>query len=95
MSAITLPSDTITFGEKCNDSYHTFMDTFQGSDGNDGLQLEHSRHMSQRSNSGSGGSNYAMADGSARFIRFPGGIHPDNLWAVVDFYRHNYLPALP
>ena len=31
---------------------------------------------------GSGGSNYVMADDSARFIKFPQSVDPLNLWAV-------------
>jgi prepilin-type processing-associated H-X9-DG protein len=38
----------------------------------------------------SGGSNYAMADGSARFIKFPQSVDPLNLWAVTDSNRLAY-----
>ena len=31
-----------------------------------------------------------MADGSARFIKFPQSVYPLNLWAVTDAGRTNY-----
>ena len=40
--------------------------------------------------SGSGGSNNAMADGSARFIKFPQSVYPVNMWAVTVAGRTNY-----
>jgi prepilin-type N-terminal cleavage/methylation domain-containing protein len=94
MTRITKPVDTVTFGEKENTSYHTFMDIFQGV-GNDYSEVEHSRHMSNKSNSGGGGSVFAFADGGARYVKYPGTVSPQNLWAVVDYYRTNFLPPLP
>ncbi len=94
ISRIDKPSDTVTFGEKENRSFHTFMDIFQGV-GNDVTEIEHSRHMANRSNSGSGGSVFAFADGSARYVRCPATVFPNNLWAVIDLYRTNYLPSVP
>lgn len=94
ISTIDKTSETITFGEKENTSYHTFMDLFQGG-GNDFTEIEHSRHMVTRSNSGSGGSVFAFADGSARYLKYPRSVIPENLWAVVPFYRTNYLPPVP
>lgn len=93
-STIIKPSETVTFGEKENTSHHIFMDIFQGM-GNDMTEVEHSRHMSRGSNSGSGGSNFAFADGSSRYLKFPGSISPENLWANVPHYRTNYLPTIP
>jgi prepilin-type processing-associated H-X9-DG protein len=38
-----------------------------------------------------GGSNYAFADGSARFLKFKGSVYPLNLWAVDETLRTNKL----
>ncbi|MEI7732318.1 MAG: DUF1559 domain-containing protein [Verrucomicrobiota bacterium] len=94
MSSIAQTSETVTFGEKENASYHTFMDIFQGT-GNDITEIEHSRHMSIGSNIGSGGSVFAFADGSARFVKYARTIQPENLWAVIPYYRTNFLPTVP
>ena len=86
-SSIPHPSDTITFGEKKNSSPHYYMDLLElGPDenfpgvlvGNDDSQLEQGRH------SGGRGSNYAFADGSARYLKFWGSVGPLNLWCVLD-----------
>jgi len=44
----------------------------------------------QNGSGSSGGSNYAMADGSARFIKFPQAVAPLHLWAVSDSNRVAY-----
>ena len=76
----TEASETIIFGEKANDSGHYWMDWDQV---DDQLQLEQSRHGSTRRDSGSGGSNYAFADGSTRYVRWGQGVTPINLWGVT------------
>ena len=77
-NVIRLPSDTIIFGEKKTESGHFYMDAF---DGDDRDQIERSRHSANaKKNSRSGGSNYTLADGSARFIKYRGGLYPLNLW---------------
>ncbi|MGA3267245.1 MAG: type II secretion system protein [Verrucomicrobiota bacterium] len=85
--AIHYSSDTILFGEKKTDQPDYYMDFFED---NDTLAVEQSRHNSHGPGSQTGGSNYAMADGSAAFIRFPGSLSPINLWAVTDAARTNY-----
>jgi len=65
------------------------MDFYEG-DGNDVERVEQSRHGGAGPGSHSGGSNYAMADGSATYIKFPGSLSPINLWAVTDGARTNY-----
>jgi prepilin-type N-terminal cleavage/methylation domain-containing protein/prepilin-type processing-associated H-X9-DG protein len=92
-------SDTIIFGEKKNllkeaglpVSPHYFMDLLEGQ-GNDADQLEHGCHSARLSGtlSKSGGSNYAFADGSARFLKFGKDIFPLNLWAIADEDRLQY-----
>jgi prepilin-type processing-associated H-X9-DG protein len=55
--------------------------------GNDFTEVEHGRHS--RTVNGSGGSNYAMADGSARYVKHWKALTPANLWAVTDAWRQN------
>lgn len=71
-------SETIIFGEKESNSGHWWMD-YNNYD--DLSELEQSRHNS-RPGSGGGGSNYAMADGSARYIPFGKSLNPVNMWAI-------------
>ena len=66
------PSDTVLLAEKDTDSGHWWMDYWMG---DDYQELEQSRH-------GTGGSNYAMADGSAQSLRFGRSLDPINLWFV-------------
>ena len=92
-------SDTIIFGEKKNllkeaglaVSPHYFMDLLEGQ-GNDADQLEHGKHGTLRAGTlaKSGGSNYAFADGSTRFLKFGKDIFPLNLWAIADDDRLQY-----
>jgi prepilin-type N-terminal cleavage/methylation domain-containing protein len=96
-TAISHPSDTIVFGEKRHDVGDFFMDLLENG-GNDFTGIaEQGRHdnnglvSSQNMGAGSsGGSNYAVADGSARFIKFPQAVDPLNLWAVTDSNRMAY-----
>ncbi len=92
-TAIPLPSDTIVFGEKQKGSPHVHMDFSQGNSGNDVEEVNQNMH---RYNGGqkSGGSNFAFADGSARFLRYGGSVSPINLWATRDEWR-NAPPKLP
>ncbi len=84
-SAIPNPAETISFGEKRSGSRHVHMDFYQGN-GNDVEQIEQGRHKSG-SQPKSGGSNYAFADGSVRFLLYGRGVSPVNLWAVTDIWR--------
>ena len=94
-NAIIHPSDTIVLGEKHHEDGDFFMDTLEpnggGGTGNDftGV-LEQSRHDSRGPHTRTGGSNYVMADCSARFIKFPQAVDPLNLWAVTDTNRVLY-----
>jgi prepilin-type N-terminal cleavage/methylation domain-containing protein/prepilin-type processing-associated H-X9-DG protein len=80
--AIKEPTDTVLFGEKEGGPGtpvhgHFYMDSYAMDD----LQeLEQNRHMSGAGRSG--GSNYAFADGSGRFMRFGQTFYPINMWAV-------------
>ncbi|HEX5219071.1 MAG TPA: DUF1559 domain-containing protein [Verrucomicrobiae bacterium] len=90
---IPKPSETVIFGEKKNlqkdvgvvVSQHYFMDLREGT-GNDADQVERGCHSTFRSGtvSRTGGSNFAFADGSARFLKYGKEVWPDNLWAVSE-----------
>jgi prepilin-type N-terminal cleavage/methylation domain-containing protein len=81
------PTDTILFGEKVTTEGDFYMDFYEGV-GNDLDRLEQGRHSNTiPPTPGRGGSNYAMGDGSARFIRYFGALYPLNLWAVDDADR--------
>lgn len=88
-SAIPQPSDTITFGEKIPESDHYHMDFDQGI-GNDLTEIEQGRHSSSGVK-GSGGSNFAFADGSARYLKYGQMFYPENLWAVTPAWRANAI----
>jgi len=85
-SAIREPSETITFGEKLTEFTHKHMDL---RDDDDTSKLEEGRHSRGGGPSTSGGSNYAFADGSARFLRYGRAVSPINLWAVTAQWRTN------
>ena len=79
---------SIVFGEKESKSGHYWMD-YQMYDDLD--QLEQSRHSTGKKGlhgNGGGGSVYAFADGSARFLRFGQALNPVNLWAVTPSVRN-------
>ena len=88
--AIVHPTDTIMFGEKKNQpsaATDYFMDLNEGVLGNDSDRVEQGCHSVKRNLSRSGGSNYAFADGSVRFMKFGTTVWPLNLWAVNDTNR--------
>ena len=92
-SNVLYPSETVAFGEKksltTDLSRQYYMDFMEGW-GNDVDQLEYGRHAGNGPSNGSGGSNHAFVDGSARFYRWEGAVSPVNLWAVTDYYRNFY-----
>jgi prepilin-type N-terminal cleavage/methylation domain-containing protein len=97
-SAIIYPSDTLLFGEKTAGHGDFYMDLNEGVAGNDfeGIlnQSAHDATVADRiSGSGSGGSNYAITDGSAQFIKFPNALQPLNLWAIGDAARSSYAAS--
>jgi prepilin-type N-terminal cleavage/methylation domain-containing protein/prepilin-type processing-associated H-X9-DG protein len=94
-SFIIHPSDTIIFGEKKSEAGDFYMD-FDEDAGNDLDRLELGRHSNtQPPTPGRGGSNYAMADGSARFMRYYTALYPISLWAVSDADRILYRVTPP
>jgi prepilin-type N-terminal cleavage/methylation domain-containing protein/prepilin-type processing-associated H-X9-DG protein len=94
-SVVPRPSETALFGEKMTDRPDFYMDLleYETSElfGNDLFRMERSRHGGTGgSNSGTGGSNYAMLDGSVHYIKFADILWPENLWAVVPANRTAY-----
>jgi prepilin-type N-terminal cleavage/methylation domain-containing protein/prepilin-type processing-associated H-X9-DG protein len=87
-NVIHQPSDTIVFGEKDHDAPDFYMD-YQEYD--DLQRLDQSKHSSGGKNSSSGGSNYAFADGSARFLKFGTAFNPVDLWGVTDAQRNSAI----
>jgi len=83
-SSISLPSDTIIFGEKLSTWPDFYMDFYEQSTAGEGNDTERSNPVEHGP-----GSNYAMADGSARFIKNPLALSPINLWAITAAGRTN------
>ena len=95
---ISQPSDTVLFGEKFYPSGHFWMDILEPGvsatgqvGGNQETQLNQSLHGRAANTKGAGGSNYAMADGSSRFVKFGGTFAPEDLWATTARWRTNTL----
>jgi prepilin-type N-terminal cleavage/methylation domain-containing protein len=101
-NVVIKPSATIIFGEKKNllksdgeaVAMDFFMDLMEGS-GNDADRVEHGCHSSLRRSSRSGGSNFALIDGSAAYIKYGGSVWPLNQWAVSDADRITYAFQAP
>ncbi|MDB6031689.1 MAG: prepilin-type N-terminal cleavage/methylation domain [Verrucomicrobiales bacterium] len=87
-SLIQEASETVVFGEKESTSGHWWMDYNQYDDIS---ELEQSRHNSKPGSRG-GGSNYAMADGSARYIPFGKSVNPVNMWSIDPANRNVGVP---
>ena len=94
-NAVVHVSDTVLLGEKTAQAGDFYMDLNSGSAGDDFdgrlSQSAHDANAADRAAGwGSGGSNYAMTDGSARYVKFPQILNPLNLWAMSDSDRTNY-----
>lgn len=85
-------SDTIIFGEKNADSMHYFMDD---QDNDYWAQVDDQKHGGESKDLISGGANYAMCDGSARFIRAQKELIPVDLWEIDDASRSNTVFQMP
>ncbi len=88
-TAIRNSAETVLFGEKTTNSIHFYMDFMEVDPAtliaNDFSEVDHDKHM--KGQSGTGGSNFAFADGSARYLKHWGSITPINLWGVTDKWR--------
>jgi prepilin-type N-terminal cleavage/methylation domain-containing protein len=102
-SLIPHPSDTVILGEKKSSSPHYYMDLLEPGRsqdfpgvvlGNDETELEQGRHVGLGPGTRSGGSIHAMADGSARFIKYWRALGPLNLWCTLDVDRSSPNYAL-
>ncbi|MCX6906178.1 MAG: type II secretion system protein [Verrucomicrobia bacterium] len=88
-------TDTVMFGEKVGidaNNGHFYMDSYDNDDLN---QIEQARHMKAAGghNASAGGSDYAFADGSARYLRFGKSFAPINMWAVDPVIRNAAITA--
>jgi len=99
-------SDTVILGEKQHEHGDFYMDIGEPSSTKDGNGigndwsgiLEQSRHDSRGANTASGGSNYTMADGSSRFMKYGQSLWSISLWCISDANRSYYAyksPGLP
>jgi prepilin-type N-terminal cleavage/methylation domain-containing protein len=86
-NAILHPSDTILLAEKNSQRGDFYMDLKAGNGDDFVGAVEQSRHDSQSPGSGTGGSNFAFSDGSARFLKAYTSLYPLNLWCVSDADR--------
>ena len=93
-SAVNEPSDTIVFCEKVEHQQHymDFMQQVKDVLGNDLDMVAHGRHSRGTGAKRSGGSNFAMCDGSARYLRYWGSLAPINMFAIKDNWRTNAAP---
>lgn len=80
-SVIEHPSETVVLGEKEEGVGDFLMDLRTL---NDTTVLDQVRHAGGR---GSGGANYAFADGSTRLLGFGQSLRPVNLWAITPGLR--------
>jgi len=93
-NVIVHSSDTVVLGEKFSTASDYYMDLLENN-GNDVDQVaEQSRHSGRGANSlngsGSGGSNYSFADGSARYYKCPTALYPLNFWCITDSNRQYF-----
>jgi prepilin-type N-terminal cleavage/methylation domain-containing protein/prepilin-type processing-associated H-X9-DG protein len=102
-SDIPHSSDTVILGEKEYEHGDFYMDLGEKS-GNGGVGndwsgvLEQSRHDSRGPGTGSGGSNFTFADGSARYVKYGQSLWTLNLWCVSDANRSYFAyqsPGMP
>jgi prepilin-type N-terminal cleavage/methylation domain-containing protein len=81
------PSETVVLGEKKSTAGDYYMDIYENG-GNDTTGIaEQTRHDSRGDDTMTGGSNYSMVDGSARFLKVPKAFNPVNVWCDADADR--------
>ena len=77
-NSILEPSETIFLAEKEQETTHFYLDYDRYED----IKILDPAKHSAPPGGGKGGSNYAFADGSARYLRFGMSTYPVNLWAT-------------
>lgn len=87
LSDIAHPSDTIVFGEKANSSFAFNVDIFQSPTGSYVSDIAENRHSNPPHAARAGAANYAMVDGSIRYLPFGEDTCPMDLWAALDYWR--------
>ena len=85
-AAIARPSDTVLLGEKVTSFGDFYMDFYE-TVGNDLRAFGTGPGRTRPPTVGRGGSNFAMCDGSARYLPYYTSLYPLNLWAVSDTDR--------
>ncbi len=88
-NAIMHPSETIALGEKAPDRGDYYMDLLENAGNDFSGVLDQARH------DGKNGSNFAFADGSARYLKNHTALYPLNLWAISDANRSYYAIVPP
>jgi prepilin-type N-terminal cleavage/methylation domain-containing protein/prepilin-type processing-associated H-X9-DG protein len=89
-NAIVHISDTVVLGEKKSTASDYYMDVNEGSGNDFSGVLDEGRHDSRGEGTFTGGSNYAFADGSARFMKYHAALYPLNFWCISDINRTNF-----
>ena len=92
-NAIIFPSDTAVLGEKQPDASDYYMDLLEA--GKSGTGNDFNNILDRMKHDGKSGSNYAFADGSARYIKKNAALYPDNIWAISATNRVAYQIAPP
>jgi prepilin-type N-terminal cleavage/methylation domain-containing protein len=92
-SVIIHPSDTILLGEKNSQrgDFYTDLDAGPGDDFTG--TVDQSRHNNSGPGAEDGGSNYALTDGSATYMKVHTSLYPLNLWCISDTNRTVYAIA--
>lgn len=103
-NAVIKPSDTVVYGEKKNllstqgvpIAADYYMDLLEGL-GNDADRVERGCHSTLRPGTvgKSGSSNFGFADGSVRALRYGKEVYPENMWAIGEADRKQYVLPLP
>jgi prepilin-type N-terminal cleavage/methylation domain-containing protein/prepilin-type processing-associated H-X9-DG protein len=92
-NAIIHPSETVVLGEKNSMKTDYYMDVNEGNGNDFSGVLDEGRHDSHGEGTFTGGSNYAFADGSARFMKYHTALFPLNLWCITDSNRVGFADS--